>query len=255
MPRNNWKNKDERLHKAEAHNRYMEENYGSEIRYSIENSEVIRNIAHKTGTGNPVIKVLDTDTVSAAFGYYGEKQPQDHKVTVLNFASYKHPGGGYMSGAVAQEEALCHESFLYNVLSAFGDYYEQNKTDLNLGMYRNAAIYSPDVVFEHDGKAEKLNVITCAAPNYSVGLRYGKFGREENTKALLSRIEFIRDIAETKGSDLLVLGAYGCGVFRQDPTETAEIFKTTFERSDIPVIFFAVPGGKNLEAFVKVFGE
>ncbi|MBQ9519773.1 MAG: TIGR02452 family protein, partial [Firmicutes bacterium] len=233
MPRSNWTRKEEMSKKALEHTEYMALKYKNEIADCIKNSVVLRDTEKASPTGTPKISVSDMGTVDAAFIASG-------KVTVLNFASYKHPGGGFITGAIAQEEALCHESFLYNVISTFTDYYEYNQKNLCKGLYTNAAIYSPDVVFECGGQSKKVNVITCAAPNNSLGVRYKAFTPEENKKALESRINFVRDIAEKYGCDTLVLGAFGCGVFKQDPTETAQIFKKTFARSDIKNIIYAI---------------
>ena len=43
---------------------------------------------------------------------------EKESICALNFASYKNPGGKFMDGSSAQEECLCHESILYEVLSA-----------------------------------------------------------------------------------------------------------------------------------------
>ena len=60
-------------------------------------------------------------------------------------------------------------------------------------------------------------------------------------------------------TETLILGAYGCGVFGQDPRQVANIFKLylknincSFER-----VIFAIPespNNKNLKEFKKVFG-
>lgn len=57
------------------------------------------------------------------------KYKHDEKLCVLNFASYKKPGGGFINGAIAQEESICHDSTLFNVISSekFESYYEDNK--------------------------------------------------------------------------------------------------------------------------------
>lgn len=70
----------------------------------------------------PIVELVATDSVSAVFD-----ADHENKVAVLNFASYKNPGGRFLDGSKAQEECLCHESYLYNVLKEFEDsYYKQN---------------------------------------------------------------------------------------------------------------------------------
>ena len=64
--------------------------------------------------------IVAEDSVEAIMNY------SQGKTAVLNFASYKEPGGGFMAGSQAQEESFCHESFLYNVLRQFQYYYDWN---------------------------------------------------------------------------------------------------------------------------------
>lgn len=108
-----------------------------------------------------------------------------------------------------------------------------------------------------DGDRVLCDVITCAAPNRSAAQKYQNVSDEENREVLRSRIKFVLDIAKENEVDLLILGAYGCGVFGQDAREVAKIFKeylgTThkcFEK-----VVFAIPEGrdKNLEAFESIF--
>ena len=80
---------------------------------------------------------------------------------------------------------------------------------------------------------------------------------EENTKVLRSRIKFVLDMAKDNNVSTLILGAYGCGVFGQDATEVANIFKEylTTTHKCFDTVVFAVPNGRdgNYEKFVKVF--
>lgn len=176
-----------------------------------------------------------------------------NKVALLNFASYKNPGGGFLTGMISQEECLCHDSFLFNVLVEFMDYYKWNREHLNKGLYLNRAIYSPDVYFS---KVDRfVNIITCAAPNLNAQ-RFGGATKKENSEALESRIKFVLDIAEDNEIDSLILGAFGCGVFRQDPREVASIFvneckKRNFKNIIFPIIDF----GYNYNAFQEVLNE
>ena len=68
------------------------------------------------------------------------KNYKGKKIAVLNFASYKNPGGGYLNGAMAQEEALCGVSDLYPIITSFTDYYAWNKQHLNDNLYTDRAI-------------------------------------------------------------------------------------------------------------------
>ena len=70
---------------------------------------------------------------------------------------------------------------------------------------------------------------------------------------MADRVKFVRDIAEKEGCDVLILGAFGCGVFAQNPKEVASLFKEAFSKSDIKKIVYAIPGGENLRAFAEVF--
>lgn len=203
------------------------------------------------------IIVEDIDTVSGIFKHkFG-------KTAVLNFASYKNPGGRFLDGSTAQEEYLCHHSFLYNVLEKFGDYYQYNNMNKNRALYHNRAIYTPNIMFTTPNMpiCFYCDVITCAAPNKSVACRYKMATPHENTIALSSRIRFILNIAAEQKVDTLILGAFGCGVFGQDPIETAEIFKQ-YLSSEFKNVFgkviFAIPRSNksvNYNAFYKVFNS
>ena len=111
----------------------------------------------------------------------------------MNFASYFSPGGGFIQGAIAQEEALCHESFLYNVLKEQTEFYEKNNRDFNSYLFYNRGMYSKHVLFFRD-KVQSFDVITCAAPDYRRAKEF--VSNAENSIALLNRIAFIRYLAE-----------------------------------------------------------
>ena len=254
----NWVGKEERKVIAEQHTRKMKNFYPRQINTSIIGTKiygVIDDLQEVCSNRNPnmYISIVDEDSVSAIFNH------RKGKTAVLNFASYKHPGGMFLNGSKAQEECLCHESFLYNVLSDYeSTYYAWNKKNLNRSLYRNRALYSPAIAFFKEGKSTLCDVITCAAPNYTSAKKYCEVTKKENTEALESRIKFILDIAAENKVDTLILGAFGCGVFGQDPFEVASIFKKYLETSHhiFDRVVFAIPSNKhndNLEKFKLAF--
>lgn len=176
----------------------------------------------------------------------------DCKVAALNFASYKQPGGLFLQGSMAQEESLCHNSNLYSILNHFTDYYKENNKNLNRGLYLNRALYIPNVYFYDDVYCD---IITCAAPSVGAALRYKRTNLDEVRAILYDRIQFVLNIAETNNVEVLILGAYGCGAFGNDPEIVASVFKellrTEFNNSFKEVIF-AIPGGSNYDIFKKI---
>ena len=152
-----------------------------------------------------------------------------HRPLALNFANGHMPGGSFLDGARAQEEALCRSSALYHTLvdDPMYDYHCQREGhDFESS---NWAIYSPDVpVFRMDnGKALDepwlLSCLTCAAPVADI---------VEQPKAgdlLEERIHRVLSIAYAYNYSTLVLGAWGCGAFGNDKTRTAKDFRKALE--------------------------
>lgn len=105
---------------------------------------------------------------------------------------------------------------------------------------------------------EKLCLITCASPNKTTAQKWQNVSNEENSKYLRERIKFVLDIAKDNKVDTLILGAYGCGVFGQNPIEVAQIFKeylTTTHKCFKKVIFAIPSGNNNLPAFMNTFSK
>ena len=253
---NYFSKKEENKSKALKNTEYMEKYFRQQIDESIAKSKIYGGPDRMPERANenafePQVYFLNTDSVSAIFA---TKPLFQGKVAVLNFASYKNPGGMFMEGSSAQEEALCHKSFLYNVLRCFKSYYLWNNQHKNKALYLDRAIYTPDVMFVRNGEAVYCDVITCAAPNFTVAHRYQGIDKNENDKVMRSRICFVRDIAEEQKVDTLILGAYGCGVFGQDPETVAEMLAETFRKTSVNKIIYAVPGrDKNAIVFEKYF--
>ncbi len=236
---------------ASEHTDNMDRLYSNEIKNSISNTKLYDidfRGNENTDTASFILeKSFTQDSVL--------KNDKEENLAVLNFADFKCAGGLFLEGALAQEEAICHASFLYNVLKEFPDYYKWNKKNLNRGLYQNRALYSKDIYFfdTDNDKHVKADVITCASPNRSLLLRYKMFNEEENYKALQERINFIRDISDDQGVETLIAGAYGCGVFSQQPDVVAKLFKEAFSNTKVKKVIFAIPPDKNYEVFKNEF--
>jgi uncharacterized protein (TIGR02452 family) len=150
-------------------------------------------------------------------------------VACLNFASAKNPGGGFLNGSVAQEEALARASGLYPCLLQAPEYYERNRANRST-LYLDLAIYSPLVPFFRDDagtlqeKPVLASVITAPAPNAGAIAQNEPANKQHITPTLRRRAELVLRIARAHQADQLVLGAWGCGVFRNDPQTVAAVF-------------------------------
>lgn len=146
-------------------------------------------------------------------------------IGVLNFASAKNPGGGFLNGAMAQEESLAVSSTLYPTLTAHEEYYRENRARRSM-MYLDFAIYSPDVLFFRDEAFRltktpvKASVLTLPAVNMGQVLLKGE-NAEEARRVMRRRMKLALGIFAGQKARHLILGAYGCGVFRNDPEEVA----------------------------------
>lgn len=183
------------------------------------------------------IKIEALTSYGSAYGLYHQNQKK--KVCVLNFASATKPGGGFIEGRQAQEEALSRQSALYASLYTQPKMYAYHKNDYNYYYYSDYMIYSPSVPVFRDDKKENLlskkdlfyaSVITSAAPYLKkVKEKSRDFDRRYKSyyeRLVLKRIRKIVKLAIYKGNDALVLGAYGCGVFENDPKVISKAFKT-----------------------------
>lgn len=266
MHKEYWGAKEERAAIAVQHTTNMAIRYPNLIAFSVKNSAIytpnypfnyFKMNTRSHGVEN--ISVYDEDTVKALMIEISFPNNPGN-VAVLNFASFKNPGGKFIQGSMAQEESLCHVSFLYNVLKEFDStFYAYNRSHVNRSMYMDRAIYSPNIRFEHNPKYVSCGVITCAAPNIGAGSKYYGVTDSENCTALYSRCKFVLDIAEDQCVDTLILGAFGCGVFRQNPYTVANMFKKllTNYKYRFSRVIFAIPnsghGKENYIAFKSIF--
>ncbi len=183
----------------------------------------------------------------------------------LNFASAKNPGGGFLNGSLAQEEALACASGLYPCLLKAPEYYERNRANRS-ALYLDLVIFSPLVPFFRDDAGtllEKLilaSIITAPAPNAGAIAQNEPANLRHVESALRRRAELVLGIAHSHRVDRLVLGAWGCGVFRNDPRTVAGIFAELLGKAGkfdgaFDEVVFAVFDRSENEATYKAFAD
>ncbi|MEN9358638.1 MAG: hypothetical protein RL095_173 [Verrucomicrobiota bacterium] len=186
------------------------------------------------------------------------------RVCALNFASAKNPGGGFLSGAQAQEEALTRSSALHPCLLTQPNYYRDNKYYKTL-LYTDHMIYSPGVPFFRDDEGGWLDapvlvsVITSPAPNAGAVASQEPESLPSLEACFARRISRLLAIVASRGEDRLVLGAWGCGVFGNDPELVAHLFHEALHgefRGVFKEVVFAIyesKGDVRRQAFAKWF--
>jgi uncharacterized protein (TIGR02452 family) len=161
---------------------------------------------------------------------------------VLNFASAKNPGGGFLNGAVAQEECLAVSSDLYNSqLKAF-QYYDINKNNKTM-LYTHNMIYSRDITFIRDGSLNTVKSPVTANVVTSPAVNAGAYYKNENgnkftvLEVMEKRMRYILKLFAAKNDVKIILGAYGCGVFGNDTFDVASIFHKLLKNEGIEKYF------------------
>ena len=181
--------------------------------------------------------------VSKKRSYEAASAYQGKKVCVHNFASAANPGGGVTKGSSAQEESLCRCSTLYfclNTAKPWEAFYGPHRAAHD-PVHNDDCIYTPDVIVIKTDEAEprimqekdwySVDVITCAAPNLRErpsnqmnsgdGQTAVKLTSEEQMIIHEKRLRRILDIAVAEGDEVVILGAFGCGAFENDPQAVA----------------------------------
>jgi uncharacterized protein (TIGR02452 family) len=223
--------------------------------------------AYRSDTGGDDTALEVTGESSTAAAERLVRQEGATGVAVLNFASARNPGGGYLGGARAQEEDLCRSSALYTTLLEAPDYYDAHRADRDV-RYSHRVIYSPDVPVYRDHRSRLLDgwhpvsFLTSAAPNAGA-LRRRDPGAVSGLRELIAeRAARVLAVAAHHEVRVLVLGAWGCGVFRNDPADVAGVwafhlgdggaFRGRFERV-VFAVYDTAPGQPTLATFEDAF--
>ncbi|KAH7131411.1 hypothetical protein B0J13DRAFT_562548 [Dactylonectria estremocensis] len=232
----------------------------------------------RTASGKTVVKIVNDDSFNAAITLADSKTSSSGRVAVLNMASNISPGGGWLKGARAQEEALCYRSSLY--LSLHRRYYPWKQ---------RMGIYTPDVVIIRSDQDSGHNLLmpdvsASDLPVVSVlsiaGLRTPPvdritldtpggtvekvvYSRPSDRELTKTKMRLCLRMAAHRGHGLLVLGALGCGAFRNPPKEVANCWLEVLKEAEFQggwweEVWFAVFDKRNegnLEIFEDVLGD
>ncbi|WP_226002127.1 TIGR02452 family protein [Paenibacillus sp. BJ-4] len=226
------------------------------IQGALESSSHIDKRAHTAA----MMEITGESTLQAAFRLRVEERLEH--IACLNFASAKNPGGGFLGGSQAQEESLARSSALYPCISQMEEMYQHNRK-LRSCFYSDYMIYSPEVpVFRDDQgtlleKPYQVDFLTAPAVNAGVVREREPEQVNRISEVMLERIRYILGMAKQNGVEHLVLGAYGCGVFRNKPEEVADWFKQVLVDEGYALLFervvFAIldhtPGQRTLSSF------
>ena len=184
-----------------------------------------------------------------------------YKVAALNFADGKKPGGWPEYGCLTQEENICRCSNMYEALisdKCNKKYYQVNRNNDRDGLCTDTVIYLPNVTIFKDDRVYrelespfKYDIITCPAPSCHLYPNEALFIYDR-------RIEQIVLSAIKNNVECLVLGAWGCGAFRQDKILIAQSFEAIVDKYSgyFKSIVFAMkktPGWNQKESAYNVF--
>ncbi|HWB09958.1 MAG TPA: TIGR02452 family protein [Pirellulales bacterium] len=212
-----------------------------------------------------VFEVVNESTLAAARRL--EAVAGGHRTAALNFASAKHPGGGFLTGAQAQEETLARTSALYACLERQMAYYDANRRHHSL-LYTDHLIVSPCVpVFRDDHgilleTPWEMTILTAPAPNAGSIANAERHSLASIEPTFRQRIEMVLSAALVFDQTAIVLGAWGCGVFGNDPAMVARLFAEflldggPFARAFTHVIFAVLDSkGDGIAPFLQTFGR
>lgn len=193
---------------------------------------------------------------------------QGYNPAILNLADAYAACGFYNKGSNAQEESLCRATTLSQTLYQYYNKRWAAKAGVPLREHpaypmdvRFGCIYSPGVTVFRDGQASgyalreepfRTSIISLAALNFREedqpnNCEYkasdGGF-TEEGLGVMRDKISTIYRVALSNGHDSVVLGAFGCGVFRLPADVVSGLFREILEdpefRGKFRFICFAI---------------
>lgn len=194
--------------------------------YSPQQLETLLSVHTNKGAANTRYEVTNESTLDAARRLTAEGE---NDIMCLNFASAKNPGGGFLRGTVAQEECIARASGLYPSLLTAPEYYTFHRSQQNF-LFSDRMIWSPRVPvfkFENGDYTDEvmcISIITSAAVNATELQKINEAKAAIIEAVMRTRIEKMLALSYVKKHKTLILGAWGCGVFGNDPEMIAELF-------------------------------
>jgi uncharacterized protein (TIGR02452 family) len=191
--------------------------------YDLEDIAALPRPARANAAG--VIEVVAQSTLQAMQDMTG----QGMWLAALNFASARNPGGGFLGGAQAQEESLARSGGLYPCLLRAVPFYDAHRRERDL-CYSHRMVFSPRVPFFKNDAGDLLaapyvaDIVTAAAPNFGAVEANQAADLHRVPHVLRERADRVLALAAHHGHTHLVLGAWGCGVFRNPPGMVAGAF-------------------------------
>ena len=179
-----------------------------------------------TGQAKTAFEVTNETTLDAARRLAAEGEED---ILCLNFASAKNPGGGFLGGAVAQEESIARASGLYPCLLKAPEYYSYHREQQNF-LYSDHMIWSPRVPVFKSENGNVTHEVLCVSVVTSAAVNAGELQKRNAAKSseieavMRTRIEKLLALCVANNHPTLILGAWGCGVFRNDPDMIAGLF-------------------------------
>lgn len=241
LNKNDYKKKKETLKKVYIANnilRRYENSIGEDIyqytdstKYQpMENDDILYDeLLLNTNNRNGIVVVVNMTTTKAIREYFNENTD----IYALNFASRNNPGGGYTNGASAQEEDLCRIiPYLHPTLQLA----QENE---QYPLYNSEVLYTPNMIIKRKEIDEQysllptksncmVNILSASAPRV-----VGKCINEQILKdifekgiknILLVPFTYNKETWNNGHQKIIILGAWGCGAYGNDPTKVAKYF-------------------------------
>lgn len=229
---------------------YFEDN--RDIFTNVPKPRIYTNICVKSG---PTV-IRDTPITFKLCSALDAAQEEPERCTILICGNPKYPGNGWLRGSHNQEAQCWRRSGLHLYMGD-SDIYQGNQKDSNYGLYNSVAQYcsSVPIIKNEEGAYTGLyfaDFITCFPPNAYEAAK--KFQKDAIEDCYYNRVCLFLSVCMKEAHDqTLILGAWGCGILKNDPISAAECFKRLLPIYNFKKVIFAIPDKTLLQAFENVF--